>query len=147
VTVNIFTLHAIDKLCHKEPWIHSWLKNQLDDTYQYIGNGSKFSEWKEKPGVALFIYAQLIREYGWDSYKAVFRKYEETKPALNSNQDKMDYWIITFSRQVNHNLIPLFKFWGFPVSQSTIDALNNLEIPPISDIFIDRAPERYNLSV
>jgi hypothetical protein len=137
----------MDTICHHKPWIHSWLKEQLPDANQYIENGSKFNEWKEKPGVALFIYAQLVREYGWDSYKIVFRQYEERKPILNSNQEKIDYWITTFSRQVSHNLIPLFKFWGFPVSQSTIDTLNELEIPSISDIFIDRAPERYNLSV
>jgi hypothetical protein len=137
----------MDTICHREPWIHDWLKGQLNDAYQYIKNGSKFSEWKEKPGVALFIYAQLIREYGWDSYKAVFRKYEETKPILNSNQEKIDYWIKTFSRQVGYNLIPLFKFWGFPVSQSIIDTLNDLEIPLIRDILIDHAPERYNISV
>ncbi len=147
MTVNIFTLHAMDTICHREPWIHDWLKGQLNDAYQYIKNGSKFSEWKEKPGVALFIYAQLIREYGWDSYKAVFRKYEETKPILNSNQEKIDYWIKTFSRQVGYNLIPLFKFWGFPVSQSIIDTLNDLEIPSIRDILIDHAPEHYNISV
>jgi hypothetical protein len=137
----------MDTICHREPWIHDWLKGQLNDAYQYIKNGSKFSEWKEKPGVALFIYAQLIREYGWDSYKAVFRKYEETKPILNSNQEKIDYWIKTFSRQVGYNLIPLFKFWGFPVSQSIIDTLNDLEIPSIRDILIDHAPEHYNISV
>ncbi len=93
------------------------------------------------------IYAQLIREYGWDSYKAGFRKYEETKPILNSNQEKIDYWIKTFSRQVGCNFILLFKFWRFPVSQSIIDNLNDLEIASTSDIFIDHASERYNLSI
>jgi hypothetical protein len=80
VTVNIFTLHAMDILCHKTPWIHQWLKNQLPDTRKYISNGSKFHEWKQKPGVALFIYAQLAREYGWKNYKSIFEKYEELNP-------------------------------------------------------------------
>jgi hypothetical protein len=146
VTVNIFTLHAMDKICHHKPWIHDWLREQLADTYKYIKTGSKFAEWKQKAGVALFIYAQLAREYGWDSYKAVFRKYEETKPSLNSDQEKIDYWITIFSRQVGHNLIPLFKFWGFPVSQSTTDTLADLKIPSISDELIDTAPQRYSLS-
>jgi hypothetical protein len=80
VTVHIFTLHAMDILCHKTPWIHQWLKNQLPDTRKYISNGSKFHEWKQKPGVALFIYAQLAREYGWKNYKSIFEKYEELNP-------------------------------------------------------------------
>ncbi len=145
VTVNIFTLHAMNTLCNLPVWIHTWLKNQISETQKYISHGSKFDEWKQNPGIALYIYAQLAREYGWDSYKAVFRKYEELNPELKSNQEKMDYWIITFSRQVEYNLIPLFKFWGFPISQSTIDDLSDLEIPSITDELIELALERYTI--
>ncbi|CAF4569935.1 unnamed protein product [Rotaria sp. Silwood2] len=145
VTVNIFTLHAMDTVCHIQPWIHSWLRDQISDIKKYIENGSKFHAWKNSPGVGLFVYAQLVREYGWDNYKAVFRQYEQTRPVLHNDQEKMDRWIETFSRQVGYNLIPLFKFWGFPVSQSTIDALLTLEIADISDEFIEMAPERYQI--
>lgn len=145
VTVNIFTLHAMDKVCHLGTWIHSWLKDQISSTKRYIQNGSNFNEWKENPGVALFIYAQLVREYSWQSYKDIFRKYEKTQPTLHSNQEKMDLWIKTFSEQVGHNLVPLFKFWGFPISNSTIDELKALPIPQIFDEFIQIAPERYTI--
>ncbi len=145
VTVNIFTLHAMDKICHLQTWIHTWLKDQISSTKKYIEKGSKFSEWKEKPGVALFIYAQLVREYGWQNYKDVFRKYEKTQPNLDSDQEKMDHWITIFSRQVDYNLVPLFKFWGFPISKSTIDDLKPLPIPQIFDEFIQIAPERYSI--
>jgi hypothetical protein len=143
--VNIFTLHAMDKVCHHGPWLHSWLKEQVSDAKEYIENGSNFDEWKEKAGVALFIYAQLIREYGWKSYKSVFREYEQKQPHLQSDQDKMDHWIATFSRHVGHNLIPLFKFWGFPVSESTVNDLQALPIPQIFDEFIQLAPDRYSI--
>ncbi|CAF4968104.1 unnamed protein product, partial [Rotaria socialis] len=78
----------------------------------YIENGCNFDEWKDDPGIGLIIYAQLAREYGWETYKQVFRQYEQTQPYLDSNQEKMDHWIEIFSRQVGYNLIPLFKFWG-----------------------------------
>jgi hypothetical protein len=145
VTVNIFTLHAMDTICHLKPWIHSWLQDQMSDTKEYIEKGSEFDQWKGNPGVALFIYAQLIREYGWDSYKAIFREYEETKPNLDSDQEKIDHWIMTFSKQVGYNLVPLFKFWGFPISDSTVDDLEELPIPEISDELIEIAPERYSV--
>lgn len=135
----------MDKICHRNPWIHSWLKDQISSTKEYINNGSNFDEWKDDPGVALFIYAQLIREYGWESYKNIFRLYEQIQPNLDQNQEKIDYWIITFSREVGHNLIPLFKFWGFPVSESTVNELIELPIPEISDEFIEIAPERYSV--
>jgi hypothetical protein len=147
VTVNIFTLHAMDILCRLKPWIHDWLKGQKAETEKYIKNGSKFDEWKQKPGVALFIYAQLAREYGWENYKAIFREYDQLIPALKTNQEKMDYWIITFSRHVRQNLIALFKFWGFPISQTTIDTLADLKVPSITDELIQLAPERYTISV
>jgi hypothetical protein len=145
VTVNIFTLHAMDSICHLQPWIHSWLKDQIASTNKYIEKGSQFDEWKQDPGVALFIYAQLVREYGWQNYKDVFRKYEKTQPNLDSDQAKMDHWITTFSQQVGQNLVPLFKFWGFPVSDSTVDDLEQLPIPQIFDEFIQKAPERYSI--
>ncbi|CAF0917013.1 unnamed protein product [Adineta ricciae] len=146
ITVNIFTLHAMDKICHIQPWIHDWLKDQISGTKEYINNGSQFNKWKENCGVGLFIYAQLIREYGWESYKCVFRKYEQIQPNLSSDQEKMDYWITTFSKQVGQNLVPLFKFWGFPISQPTIDELAQYPIPEIVDDFIVMAPERYTVS-
>ncbi|CAF3448381.1 unnamed protein product [Rotaria sp. Silwood1] len=145
VTVNIFTLHAMDTICHHQVWIHPWLKDQIKNTWKYIKKGSNFDDWKEDPGVALFIYAQLARGFGWDSHKAVFRQYEQDQPNLDSDQEKIDYWIETFSRQVEYNLVPLFKCWDFPISQSTIDSLSDLKIPEISNEFIDMAPERYQL--
>jgi hypothetical protein len=135
----------MDVVCHIQPWIHSWLKEQIASTRKYIKEGSNFDTWKDEPGIALFIYAQLVREYGWDSYKAVFRQYEQDQPKLDSDQEKMDHWIEIFSRQVDYNLVPLFKFWGFPVSKSTVDDLADLEIPEISDEFIEMAPESYQV--
>ena len=135
----------MDTLCHQQPWIHPWLKDQIQSTRNYIEKGSNFDDWKEDPGIALFIYAQLVREFNWDSYKAVFRKYEEGQPKLETDQEKIDYWIETFSRQVEYNLVPLFKFWGFPISEATVEALNDLKIPEISDEFIEMAPERYQV--
>ena len=134
----------MDKVCHLEPWIHTWLQDQVSRTKQYIEQGSNFDEWKENPGVALFIYAQLVREYGWESYKDIFRKYENTQPSLDSDQEKMDYWIMMFSKQTGYNLVPLFKFWGFPISESTVNDLETFPIPQISDDFIQIAPERYS---
>lgn len=146
MTVNLFTLHAMEKICDIEPWIHPWLEEQIDDTNQYIMDGCDFEKWKNEAGVALFIYAQLIREFGWDSFKAVFRFYEsEADYEFDSEQAKIDRWVVIFSRQVHCNLVPLFKFWGFPISQSTVDSLTDLDPITTSDQFIDLAPERLEI--
>lgn len=69
VTCNIFTLHAMEAVSGQKPWIHSWLQGQLSKTYSYLRNGADFEEWKDSPGVALFVYAQLIQAFGWSSFK------------------------------------------------------------------------------
>ncbi|CAF1043285.1 unnamed protein product [Didymodactylos carnosus] len=143
VTVNIFTLHAMDAVCNLKTWIHPWLKDQLSKTTQYLKDGSNFDQWKQSPGVALFIYAQLAREFGWDAYKQVFRIYEKAPPTLNNDQEKIDHWIVTFSQTVDCNLCPLFKFWGFPISSSTKDSLSSLPVRNINDELIEIAPNRY----
>ena len=135
----------MDAVCQLQPWIHPWLKEQIASVRTYINEGSNLDAWKADPSVALFIYAQLVRGYGWGSYKAVFRQYEQDPPNLESNQEKMDHWIEIFSQQVGYNLVPLFKFWGFPISQSTIDDLADLETAEISDELIEMAPDSYHV--
>ena len=145
MTANIFTLHALDTVCHVRPGIHEWNEDAISSTRQYIENGTDFNRWKQDAFLALRIYTQLAREFGWESYKSVFRHYENTKPNLSNDQEKIDYWIKTFSQQVQQNLIPLFRFWGFPISQSTVDTLANLKLAIISDELIQIAPQRYHV--
>ena len=75
VTCNIFTLHAMETVCGQKPWIHSWLRNQLDAAQKYLTNGAVFETWKHEAGVGLCIYAQLVHTFGWSSYKSVFQRY------------------------------------------------------------------------
>ncbi|CAF1425627.1 unnamed protein product [Adineta ricciae] len=145
VTSNIFTLYVLDTICHIRPGIHTWNREAISNTRQYIENGANFTMWKEDSSLALHIYAQLAREFDWKSYKSVFLHYERIKPSLSNNQEKIDYWIETFSRQVQQNLVPLFKFWGFPISQPTINTLSSLKIANISDDLIQIAPHRYRV--
>lgn len=135
----------MNTVCHLPIWLHPWHQQQIHATTDYIRKGCSYGEWKNNPGIGFGIYAQLAREFGWDSYKKVFLIYENTRPNLATDQEKIDHWIITFSNVVNHNLVPLFRFWGIPVSHSTINALQHLEIPRITDIFIDLAPDRYHI--
>lgn len=143
VTTNIFVLYVLDIIYHIRSGIYEWKSQQISEARTYLQNGAQFTEWKKMPLLALTIYIQLVREFGWDSYKAVFRHYENTKPNLLNDQQKMDYWITTFSQHVKKNLVPLFKFWGFPVSSSTMNILAILTPAVISDEIIQIDPARY----
>ena len=73
VTCNIFTLHAMEMISTKKVWIHEWLCGQLKNAEKYLKSGRDFSKWQNDPGVALFIYAQLAHNFGWEPFRKVFR--------------------------------------------------------------------------
>ena len=75
ITANIFTLYAMDQICHmKNPWIHKWLQSKLSITERFLKGDAGFEKWKRSEGIGLFVYAQLAHEFGWESYRKVFRR-------------------------------------------------------------------------
>src|SRR6218665_2404429 len=122
VTVNIFTLYAMDKICHLQPWIHPKLQEQLSELGTFLKDAADFEKFGD---FGIFMYAQLQHEFGWKSFKTVFRRYEsmidEEKP--KDEQMKIDTWFSIFSEAVKLNLSPLASFWGIPLSKGTIDRL------------------------
>ena len=145
VTCNIFTLHAMDMLCGQKPWIHQWLKDNILNAEEYLKAGAQFELWQGNPGVALFVYAQLARDFGWEAYKAVFRQYRELKGSKRPHdlQQQIDQWITCFSKVAGQNLLPLFEFWGFPVSDSMhCSDLSQLPLYRLTDEFVHVVPVR-----
>ena len=142
VTCNIFTLHAMDIVCGIKPWIHKWLQGPLKSAQKYLNGKNDFSFWKKEAGVALFIYAQLARDFGWNAYKKVFREYERLpnvdKP--KSFQQKIDQWIIRFSTATDRNLIPLFELWRFPISEECDSSVKHLK-PYLPDDELTRSAD------
>jgi len=122
VTVNIFTLCAMDEICRLKPWIHKSLKGHLTETEKFLKDGANFEHWKKSPFIALFVYAQLAHEFGWENYRNVFRRYEAMpeigRPAID--QKKIDTWFSIFSETVGCNLAPLASFWNIPISSEAV---------------------------
>lgn len=125
VTTNIFTLFATEKFVGEKPWLCSWLSKQVTPSVQYLSSGANYKEWTEKPHVALMVYAELARDFGWDAYRKVFRRYEAmpVKDKPKNNQDKIDTWYAIFSEVAGFNLTPLAMFWGIPLSKTAVDKL------------------------
>lgn len=127
VTVNIFTLFATEKFLGEKPWLCPWLAKQVTPTVEYLSSGAPYKEWTAKPNVALVVYAELARDFGWDAYRKVFRRYEampaQDKP--KNNQEKIDQWYTTFSEVAGFNLTPLAMFWGIPLSKTAIEKLKD----------------------
>ena len=130
VTVNIFTLYAMQIFCDQAVWINPWLQKEMGHLDGFFNNGAPFDDWGRKPGLALFIYAQLVNCFGWESYKKVFRSYH-TLPSIRhprTDQDKIDLWFEIFSETVKFNLQPLVEFWGIPLSQKCKENLKKLNL-------------------
>ena len=70
--------------------------------------------------MALMTFAQLIKHFGWDSMRQFMKEYEEdierNENLPNSNQEKIDQWVIRYSKIVSRNIKPQFLMFGLPVS-------------------------------
>jgi len=120
VTVNLFTLYAIERACGLDAQQARDFTDEsaLQIMKDHAANGARFSIWKRQPFLALQMYFQLQRAFGWDAYKNVFAEYRALKQSERPKNDdeKRDQWLIRMSRTVGHDLGPFFDAWGVPVS-------------------------------
>lgn len=133
VTTNLFSLYVNEKLsglpfAKAHPSLSA---KKLDPALQkYFEGGARFENWKANPFLALAMYEQLQRAFGWDAYKRVFAEYRaltaEQRP--KSDAEKRDQWMVRFSRTVGRNLGPFFQKWGVPTSATARASIEGLPI-------------------
>jgi hypothetical protein len=101
-----------------EPWTNPWLEAQKKHAAPYIAKGAPFEEWRRRPGLALIVYAQIQREFGWGPFIEVFADYEALPAGQrpSADQDKIDEFVVRLSRAAGSDLRPLWKRWGAPLS-------------------------------
>ncbi|MBN2842260.1 MAG: M60 family metallopeptidase, partial [Sedimentisphaerales bacterium] len=130
VTVNLFTLYVYDKVCSIPPLVcdRSNKKFIADNFAAFVKHNKDFSYWQDEPFVALGMYMQLQHEFGWQPFRNVFTQYlalpQNQRP--RTDQQKMDQWLIRFSREIGHNLSPFFDTWNIPVSTQAKESLKDL---------------------
>ena len=133
VTVNLFTLYIFEKM-YGIPISETRREMRPDVRKEakarHIAAGAPFAQWQRDPFLALTMYVELIEEFGWESFIAVFGEYRH----LSANQrprnddEKRDQWMVRFSKQVGKNLGPFFDQWGVPVSQTAKDSIAELPV-------------------
>jgi len=126
VTNNIFTLYMMDKIAGKTIWDR--IGSETPKFKAYIEKGGDFNQWKSEPFLALYMYGQLIQDFGWDSMKKYFRSYEGPNAGTQPRNDmeKHDQFLIHYSRVVGKNLGPFFQAWAVPTSQAARDSVKEL---------------------
>ncbi|MHC4604281.1 MAG: M60 family metallopeptidase, partial [Planctomycetota bacterium] len=120
VTVNLFSLYIMEKVCNIEGKGHPSITDRARkrNIERYFADGCDFEKWKRSPFLALCMYMQLQETFGWEPFTKVFKEYrgltEEQRP--QSDDDKRDQWMVRFSRAVGKNLGPFFQAWGVPTT-------------------------------
>lgn len=129
VTCNLFSLHAIDTIC--SPPEGSRGHGGVDappSLEQHLAKGAPFDDWKRDPFLALHMYVQLQRAFGWETFERVFAEYRSLDRAQRPRNDdeKRDQWMVRFSRACGHDLGPFFQAWGVPTSQEARTSIADL---------------------
>jgi hypothetical protein len=137
VTNNLFSLHGGEALNraytggdyrHTHPAIRP--EERATRLEKYRAAGADYEEWKRDPFLALTLYIQLRRAFGWEPFTRVFAEYQSLAPAERpaDDQAKRDQWMVRFSRAVGKNLSPFFQAWGVPTSEAARKSVADL--PP-----------------
>ena len=132
VTNNLFTLYCLETVCGLKDGGH----DAMDETKSrermaaHLAKGAPYEAWKSDPFLALSMYVQLRRAFGWEPFKKVFASYRDPSagPAPRNDDEKRDQWMVRFSKVVERDLGPFFRRWGVPVSADAEKLIGHL--PP-----------------
>ena len=133
VTVNIFTMCAIEAVCDSGKASDGW--SRMWDPAQRVGmyENSVAAGGFDGIGVGdrLGLYMQLRVAFGWGAFKNTFQTYlddEVSSPGAlpTTDQQEWDQFMTRFSRQVGYDLSPFFVDWDYGVSQGAINSLSDL---------------------
>ena len=133
VSVNFFSLYIFDHVMgardHAHPKISSAQTQEM--MRRYFANGAKFSDWRADPFLGLIMFRQIQNDFGWETFKKVFRRFHEEN-ARNGNppysdQEKIDHFVLYLSQATQRNLMPFFCIWGIPVSGKIAGQVNGFK--------------------
>ncbi|MEN9575136.1 MAG: hypothetical protein RL514_2991 [Verrucomicrobiota bacterium] len=133
VTCNLFTMYVIDRVGGTKPANgRVGLPVVAEHFRKYTAGGKPdFAKWQSDPFLALSMYVQLQHAFGWDAYKKVFAEYRALpageRPKTN---ERIDQWMVRFSKTVNRNLGPFFQAWGLPVTDAALASVAKLPAWP-----------------
>jgi hypothetical protein len=134
VTVNIFALHALEKI-NKIPILEQkWVVDASLDFKRYFLKKPRYNDWKDDVGTAFLLFFKLINHFGWPPMNKFMKQYEDdiknnkvdVLPG-NNNQNKIDQWVIRYSLLVSRNIKPLFEMFGLPVSSNVDEKIKHLD--------------------
>ncbi len=131
VTVNLFSMYVCETVVglpleQGHPAITA--ESQRKKIENYFKEKPSYQRWTRDPFLALILYIQLRKAFGWEVFHRVFAEYrklpKDQKP--KTNQDKIDQFMIRMSRATGHNLAKFFETWGLPLTDKAKQAVADL---------------------
>lgn len=126
VTVNVFSTIAQVYGCDV-PYEAAWEGGGIDEktmapgVLEFLDSSEKYAN-SSNATAKLYFYIELMRELGYDTFRAVGVKYQ-TKPKLDgstSPQERWDWFLTELSAAADKNLGPYFKAWKIDVSDHAL---------------------------
>lgn len=132
VSCNFFTLYLFDRLVGGRDSAHTDISNAYTKRAikEYFARGTDYELWKQEPFLGLILFRQLQEAFGWEAFKAFFRKMQVLALANREYTDaeKRDMWALHFSKITGFNLVPFFEKWGVPVGDTVKQQLQQLPV-------------------
>ncbi len=133
VSVNLFSLYIYDQIIMGSDQSHDGVSAAATQKAmkEYFAGGAQYEDWKKSPFLGLILFRQIRNEFGWDVYKKIFARFNESsltnKPCYlpcesSGDQRKIDNWVYHLSDITQRDLAPFFIAWGIPVSAGISDS-------------------------
>ncbi len=126
VTCNLFSVHACQ-------FIVGLRLNQIKflENVNLAGHLSKKTEWKDFK-YALVMFVVMIQNFGWESMYKFLKEYEEDiaaekKGLPKTDVERVNQWVVRYSRIVARNVKQHFVRFGLIVSDWVDEELCELE--------------------
>jgi hypothetical protein len=97
-------------------------------TRAYFDNGANISDWSV--WIALETFLMIKEEWSWAEITSALSVYYDLPAAEvpSTDDEKFNSWVLHLSNSTGFNLAPYHAAWGFPLLQSTFDALDHLPV-------------------
>jgi hypothetical protein len=128
VTCNLFTLHAMEKVCGIPVAKHPNVVETMPRATALKAKGGDARAWSDDPFLALMTYVELQQRFGWEPFTRVFQEYERQgrRGRPRSDQEKIDQFVERFSRAVGVDVSPLWIAYGLSVDPAVVKRLADL---------------------
>jgi hypothetical protein len=124
-------MHAMESVIGYKVVKQPWIIGQRHLFKKFFKKQPTYDDWQGNCYMAIMTFAQLIKYFGWEPMYKFMSDYEidiknKSDSLPKDNQEKIDQWVLRYSKILQKNIKPHFEMWGLPVSDSVAIILQDL---------------------